>query len=184
MKRRRAQREAPTHVVLKPVELDPRIGYAGHRPEFVSIRDITEPGTRQPVASPQNVNTDRHTWLFAHELIERRQYDASEILLRDWQASEQLHFASAVMVGAGGRYDHHPNDVKIGAMRRFGDAREAMGYAWPVIQLVVLDGKSVDQAAVIRQMHPKRYMGMLWIGLHMLADHYGIGGSFEFRRKP
>ena len=172
MKRRRMQRDT----VLEPVEIDPRAGYGGHRPEFVNIRDLHELGTRLPIASLQNVNTDRHTWLFAHDLIEQRQYDAGELLLRDWQRSELLHYASSVMVGAGGSNDHHPNDAKLMAMKRYADAKAAMGYAWPVIELVVLRGNSVDQAAAVSQMHPKQFMGMLWIGLHMLAAHYGIAG--------
>jgi len=163
-------REETTHAVSD------RAGYDGNKPEFQPVRDyVYVDGRREPVDGPQNVNTTRIAWLFAHNEIDARQYEAGRRLQKDWHLSLIQPFASSVLVGAGGSGGNQlPNDAKVAAMKRHGNARAALGYGWAIIELVVHDDITIGKAAAKLHVGEKQAKGMLWLALHILADHYGL----------
>lgn len=151
-------------------------GYDGHKPEFVERKTLTwENGRRVAEMSPFNINHSRVCYLFSHKRIDRRQFAAAERLAKDWQLSKIEPVASNVMVGGGSSGgDNHPNDTKVDAMRRHGAARDALGVAWPLVELVVEKNMSVELASAQLRFHTKYGHGVLWVALHQLADHYRL----------
>jgi hypothetical protein len=151
-------------------------GYDGNAPEFRAVKDhIYVDGKRQAVDGPQNVNTTRIDWLHAHDEIDARQFEAARRLYRDWYKSQIQTFASAVLVGAGGGgASQLPNDVKVQAMKAHGAALQSLGYGAPIVRLVVEEDLTVGKAAACLRVGEKQAKGMLWLALHMLADHYRL----------
>lgn len=156
-------------------------GHDGEPPRFVEARgsEIRDPKTgaivRQGEMTQQNINCDRVTYLFNHDLISNRQYLAAQRLEKDWEKAEIVPIASTVLVGACSGSPQHPNDDKVAAMKRFGDARDALGRWWPIIDKVVIEHKSVEKASAELRIHAKRGIERLDAALFMLADHYKIG---------
>lgn len=156
----------------------PQPGYDGEPPEFGERRDYAyAEGKRVAVVSPCNRNCDRIEWLFAHKRIEQRQYDAAQRLMQDFYLSQITSVASVGMGGggSGGLHDPFPNDTKVDAMRRHGDARTALGYNWAIVELVVEQNLSVVKASAALHIDWRTGMGALGASLHFLASHYGIG---------
>lgn len=151
-------------------------GYDGEPPLHAERRTLVwEDGKRIAGVSPENINHSRINWLFAHGRIDKRQKEAAERLERDWEMSQIQPRASSVMVGNGSSSsDNHPNDAKVDAMRRHGDAMDALGAAWPMVELVVQGYLSVEKASAQLRFHTKYGHGVLWVGLHMLADFYKL----------
>jgi len=151
-------------------------GHDGNPPEFVPTRDfVGNDGKREPIDGPTNVNHNRLTMLHHRKTIDLVQRQAGERLAFDWNQASTMNFASQVMVGAGGGGAINlPADVKIDAARRVGDARRALGIAWPIIEAVCCFDLRIDEAASRLRLNPQRATGQLEIGLDMLAAHYGI----------
>lgn len=151
-------------------------GHDGQPPEFVLRRDyVYSNGQRETTESPENINYSRVKWLLNHRRIEKRQYDAAEKLSKHWEKSQIMPSASRILVGAGGA--NHAEDIidsKITAGAKFAEAQNMLGRNWAIIQLVVIDNVSVEQASARLRMHPKFGMGALGAALHFLADHYGL----------
>jgi hypothetical protein len=151
-------------------------GHDGNPPEFAERRTLVwEEGKRIAGTSPENVNHSRIRWLKAHGRIDARQEEAAKRLADDWEMAQIQPCASSVMVGNGsGGGDNHPNDRKVGAMRRHGDARDALGMVWPIVEMVVEQNMTVEKASAQLRVHTKVGHGLLWAALHTLADFYGI----------
>lgn len=151
-------------------------GHDGQPPEHIEQRTLVwEDGKRIAGTSPFNVNHSRVCALFTRQRIGKRQLAAAEKLAKDWQTSLIQPMASSVLVGGGSSGgDNHPNDDKIKAMRRHGDAVEALGAGWPLVELVVQKNLSVEEATKQLGRHFKWGHGALWVALHTLADHYGL----------
>jgi hypothetical protein len=152
-----------------------KCGYDGNPPVFGEKRDFVEAnGKRELGVSPYNCNIDRIEWLFSHARIEQRQYDAANRLYRDFYLSQISSVVANLAPGGGGAHDAFPNDVKVDAMRRHGDARTALGRIWPIVELVVEQNRSVEKAAAILHINHRECTGLLKAALHVLADHYSI----------
>lgn len=152
-------------------------GHDGNPPEFVPTRDlIGKGGKREPIDGPTNVNNNRLTMLEHRKTIDRVQRAAGERLAFDWNRASTMNFASSVMVGNGGSGGaiNMPADVKIDAAGRVGDARRALGIAWPIVEAVCCFDLRIDEAASRLRLNPQRATGQLETGLDMLAAHYGM----------
>jgi len=150
-------------------------GHDGEKPEYIPPRDFAGAGKRK-LDGQLNVNVDRATWLFQHKHIDERQYEAAQRLQYDWERSQISPTASNVLVGNGSSGGPQlPQDVKVQAMRRHGAAKAALGMCWRIVELVLHESVSVEKAVGMLRMRNRHFaMGVLWSGLNMLADHYGI----------
>lgn len=156
-------------------------GHDGNPPEFQDARDypdvVTMDGptiTREAVKGPQNINIDRIEWMYAHGKIGARQHAAAVRLESDWQMALINPVASSVLVGAGGSMVQLPNDAKCDAMERHGAARNALGYDWKLVDMIVHGRLTVVQAARVLHIHHQKAAGRFDSALHHLADHYGL----------
>lgn len=151
-------------------------GFEGEPPVHGERRTfVWEEGHRVAEMSPVNLNHSRVSYLHSRGRIDLRQFAAAERLAKDWQLAQIQPRASSVMVGGGSSGgDNHPNDLKVDAMRRHGNAMAVLGAAWPLVELVVEQNLSVEKAAGQLHIHPKYAHGALWAALHFLADHYGL----------
>ena len=153
-------------------------GHDGNVPEFGIRRDfVYADGKREATESPENCNHSRVKWLFTHKKIEDRQFAAAERLSRDWELSLMQPRASSVIVGnGGGGSGQLPNDAKVAAMRRHGDAMKALDRirARLIVELVVIQNLSVEKASAQMRVHHRFGSGALNVALHFLADHYKL----------
>lgn len=172
----------PLPMKVSPAEIpdyqasDRPAGHEGEPPVHAERKTLTwEDGKRVAGSSPFNINHSRVCYLFNRGRIEKRQLGAAERLTKDWELSLIQPRASSVIVGGGSSGgDSHPNDAKWDAMQRHGNAMDALGAAWPLIELVVEQNMSVEKASGKLGFHPKYGHGMLWVALHVLADHYKL----------
>ncbi len=157
-------------------------GHNGHIPEFAPARDILahDPLTgkvrRETPDGPQNINTDRIEWLYAHDHITGRQYAAARRYQRNWELAEINPCGSSLMAGGSGSpADLHPNDRKRQAMKDHGAATEALGRLYGVVWLVVVENLTIPQVSErIGKLHKAVVSDRLDLGLTMLSDHYGF----------
>ena len=159
----------------EPLGLDP--GHDGNPPVFAVSKDLMgADGKREKVEGPTNLNHNRIRMLHARGIIDDVQLAAGERLALDWEMSEIMPAASSVMVGNGGSDGaaQLPNDAKVGAMRRHGEARKMLGRAWGIVEAVCCFNLRVDEAASKLHLHPRRATGQLEIGLDVLSLHYGL----------
>ncbi|HLY04254.1 MAG TPA: hypothetical protein VKR31_00755 [Rhizomicrobium sp.] len=150
------------------------VGHDGDAPESMDARDFPDvdvDGKREPVKGPMNINCDKIEYLYAHGHIELSQAEAARRLHKDWTTAMILPIASSVLVGAGGA-NELPNDAKAAAMKRHGLAVEVLGENWSILELVVQQNKSVEQAASMLRVNRKFAMGCLSAALWSLAAHY------------
>jgi hypothetical protein len=153
-------------------------GHDGNPPMFVPTRDVlAKDGSRERIDGPTNVNHNRLTMLFHRGIIDQCQLAAGNRLALDWELSQITPMSSSKLESitsiSRGAFNH-PNDAKRDAMRRHGDAVEAAGRAWPIIEAVCIKDQRVDEAAAKLHIHPRRATGQLEIGLDVLAVHYGL----------
>lgn len=164
----------------KPVQhqaIGRQCGYDGNPPVYAETKDfIDAQGKRERIDGPTNLNHNRLQMLRAREIIDDIQLEAGSRLFRDWHQASDWGGASMVMVGNGGSGGNGqlPNDVKVDAMKRHGEAKKALGRAWPIVERVCCFDLRIDQAASQLRLHPRRATGQLEIGLDVLALHYGL----------
>ena len=167
----------PPEKQSQPYEpLNGTAGHDGNRPEFAIRKDFVYiDGQREATESPENVNHSRVRWLLEHKRITPRMFEAADRHEKDWNTSLMQPRASSVVVGnGGGNGDMHPNDKKIAAMRRRGDAVTVCGRMYPMVELVVLQNLSVGKASAKLGIHNQAGIIILRVALATLADHFKI----------
>jgi hypothetical protein len=167
----------PEEKLSRPYEpLNGVAGHEGNAPMFVISKDhIGADGKREQVEGPTNINHNRVRMLHARGIIDDEQLAAAELLEMDWYLAQIMPVASSVMVGnGGGGAGNLPNDAKVAAMKRHGEARNVLGRAWAIVEAVCCRNLRVDEAASQLHIHPRRATGQLEIGLDVLALHYGL----------
>ena len=151
-------------------------GFDGQPPE------LREPRNRRAWAKEheiprQNINTDRLEWLLAHRRIAEYQLLAGRRLQQDWELSQLAPYAALdpgrrEPAGAGSM---RLPDVKLDAMRRYGDAMKSVGRSGgTLIRLVVLENISLEKAAALMRMPARGALPALQVALDSLASHYGF----------
>lgn len=155
-------------------------GHDGLAPKFMPARgsELTDPKSgkviRDAVDSVQNINVDRLEWLLAHRRIHAHHHQAGRLLQRDWELAEIATYSTIDGVGGGGGLNRLP-DAKLDAMTRMGRAREYVGpMAWSIIDLVVLQGVSLNKAEAHLRMSQKSGIGALTVALDALARFYNL----------
>jgi hypothetical protein len=156
-------------------------GHDGNPPEFVTSRDILakDPLTgrirRETPQGPTNIAVSRIRWLLEKGKLSERQYAAALRLSTDWEHAQIApYMCNGLTPGSTGHFQH-PNDAKIAAMRRHGDAMDSLGRWRGVVELVVIENRTLAEAAVLLGgIHHQRCAERLETGLDVLADHYGI----------
>lgn len=151
-------------------------GHDGNPPVHATIKDLVgADGKREKVEGPTNLNHNRVRMLHARGIIDDTQLQAAEMLESDWQMALIMPVASSVMVGNGGSGGCNlPNDAKVAAMKRHGEATKMLGRAWAIVEAVCCRNLRVDEAAAQLHIHPRRATGQLETGLDVLALHYGL----------
>lgn len=162
------------------ITLPNRAGHGGFAPVLEEPRNLSAQERARGDYARENVNIDRLRWLLARGTIEQHHYEAGMRLQRDWEMAQIMPVASSVLVGAGGATGNLPGDAKVDAMKRHGAATAALGARGRgIVELVVLGdagGVSVEKAATILRIHPKRAIERLVFALDLLAEHYGMAG--------
>jgi hypothetical protein len=157
-------------------------GYEGEPPVLVEA-DRKAKWDRQDDNPQVNRNINRITFLHHQKVLSDVQAEAARRFQKDWELSLIQPAASSVMVGAGGGHQL-PNDAKVDAMQRRGEALVALGCDLKrgiftagarVLELVVIREMTVKQAAqIFGNKHPQYIIGGLGMALDVLAGHYGL----------
>lgn len=187
MAKAKAQADEPEYRRPLPLRISPKdvpsyepsgqdAGHDGEPPVHGERKTLVwEEGKRVAGVSPANLNHSRASYLHSRGRIDARQFAAAERLYSDWYLAQIQPRASSVLVGGGSSGgDNHPNDAKIAAMKRHGDAIAALGPAAALVELVVQRDMSVEKAAGQLHSNDRYAMGVLWAALHFLADHYDL----------
>ncbi|MBI3678035.1 MAG: hypothetical protein HY243_15610 [Proteobacteria bacterium] len=155
----------------------PHPGHGGFAPVLQEPRNLSAQERACGDFALENVNIDRLRWLCARKWIDQHHYEAGVRLQRDWEMAMIMPVASSVIVGSGGG-TQLPGDAKVDAMKRHASAMAALGARGrSIVELVVLGeegGVSVEKAAAILRLHPKRAIERLVFALDLLAEHYGM----------
>ena len=155
----------------------PEPGHGGFAPVLEEPRNLSAQDRSRGDFALENVNIDRLRWLCARKTIEQHHYEAGVRLQRDWELAMIMPVASSVIVGSGSGAQL-PGDAKVDAMKRHAAAMAALGARGrSIVELVVLGdagGVSVEKAAAILRLHPKRAIERLVFALDLLAEHYGM----------
>lgn len=149
-------------------------GHEGCPPVFRPARDIAGAGKRERPDGPQNINVDRLEWLLAHDCIEPHQHAAGRKLQGDWERAEISAGVSLVSSGGHGGASTL-SDAKCDAVTAVGKARKAIGpLAWRMIELVVINGASMEKAAARMGYNARGALPVLCVSLDTLGRHYGL----------
>lgn len=151
-----------------------KIGYDGEPPQFREARDLHGKGKRETVLGPQNIAVDRLEWMLAHKRIEQYQHQAGRQLQADVQLAEIATYATS---GArtGGSGSSTLSDAKCDAISRVNGVRVSLrGLAWRILELVVIDGLSVEKAETRLRLRYRAGHGALLVALDSLAAHYNL----------
>jgi hypothetical protein len=160
-------------------------GYDGNPPIFVPTKDlIGAGGKREQIDGPTNLNHTRLTLLLARGSISAGQARAGARLYKDWYLSRIDPAANSVMVGNGGSGGsvQLPNDAKVDAMKRHGEAMGALGMAWSIVEAVCCFEQRLDHVASRLKLNPQRAIGRLEAGLDVLRLHYAVVDTERRRR--
>jgi hypothetical protein len=167
-KARRKPRAPGNHLALKP-------GHDGLPPVHRPARDIAGIGKRNAPDGPQNINVDRLEWLLAHKLIEPHHHAAGRILQRHAEQAEISAGVSLVGGGGGGGNASTLSDAKCDALTEINRARAAISpLNWRVIELVVIDGASMERAAGKMGYNARGALPVLRGALDQLGRHYRL----------
>lgn len=139
----------------------------------------------RPVGDTQvvrNVRDHPIDALLDRKAIERHHHQAAEQLLTDWERSTiSASRASNLTPSVDGGRPTDATDAQLDAMRRFGDARNALSdFDRLIVTLVVLERKNLDELGAFMRSQgvrwpAKRYGGpRVCEALHALAEHYGL----------
>lgn len=163
------------------MNMSAKIGYDGQPPEFREKRgsEVRDPRTgtiiRQGEMGIENVNIDRLAWLLAHKRIEPHQCDAGRRLQQDWELSELRAFSTFEGGKTTGGAGNLLPDVKCDAIKRREQARKSVGNSgWRIIEMVVIENKSLEKCAAILRVKPSSMSTGLMVALDALAAHYGL----------
>ena len=154
-------------------------GHEGLPPIFRPARDIAGAGKRERPDGPQNINVDRLEWLLAHDCIEPHHHEAGRRLQRDWERAQITAGVSLVSSG-GGSGSSGLSDTKCDALEAVNKARKSFGRewhrstAWRIIELVVIDGASMEKAASRVGFNARGALPVLCVALDQLGAHYGL----------
>jgi hypothetical protein len=150
------------------------IGYDGSPPIFREARDLGGIGSRKKVLGPQNINVDRLEWLLAHNLIEVHQHTAGRKLQESWQMAD-LSVGAKLEGGGGGGSSTGLSDAKCDAFSSVGKAVKSLSpKCWRMIQLVVIEGVTVQKAAAQMRIPERGALPALVFSLDQLGHHYGL----------
>ena len=103
---------------------------------------------------------------------------AARRLQDDWQMAEARAKVQDFerVPGGGGARPPEPTIEQVEAGRRYAAARRwvegVCGWAWPVIEAVVIDGRELQEAAARLAEDPRGMRGVLEKALDLLARHY------------
>jgi len=123
-----------------------------------------------------NVNIDRVRFLYHKRAISSSQYEGACALQRDWEMAMILPQASSILVGNGasGGGATLPNDARVAAMRRKGNAMAAVPVECRrIVELVVIDNMTIGKVAGIVKAHHQFATALLHVGLNAIAREYG-----------
>lgn len=154
-----------------------KAGHDGSEPVLIDPRDLPNwEKDKEGEAPRENINSDPILFLYRSKRIEGHMFHAARAFREDWRVSLIMPGASSVMVGNGGSGGGAvlPNDAKVDAMRRRGDAIESIPpECRAIIERVVLDDQSISKAAAGLRVHRQAAGMCLNIGLNALARFYG-----------
>lgn len=155
-------------------------GYDGNPPIFVEARGsrVIDPATgqvlREAVDGPTNVAVDKLAHLRHCRLIDEVHQTAGRMFQADWEDAERISYGNYSDVrGGGGVTDIAQH--KADAMKRRSAAKAHLGpFSFRILEMVCLEGNSVEKAASRLGKHPKFGMGLFVGALDTLARHYGL----------
>jgi DNA-directed RNA polymerase specialized sigma24 family protein len=124
-------------------------------------------------ASPPLSPKDRLGWLNARGHVTDSQKAAGDLLMKDRERKERVAYACSS--SSHGNRDLNPLEAAQTARRRYERALTAitpMGEA--VIQAVLIDGMSNEEAGQALGLHIRAITPMLKLALEILAQHYQV----------
>jgi len=161
-----------TKPMTKPIPMDQiRHGFDGQPAEFIAFRDI-EGSEARTIGLFRKI--DRLEWLHSHKRIENHQFDAGRKLQSDIEQAQIVSYATLGAVPGGVGTDRL-SDAKCDAIARVNHVRIALrGIPWRILELVVIDGLTVEKAETRMRMRYRAGHGALLAALDTLAALYGL----------
>jgi len=108
--------------------------------------------------------------------ITKRHVEAAGRLTRDFEVGHEGARSAGGRNGVGGAEPGWPTHQQLAALRRYREARDALGATlWGIVHAIVLVNLTMDNLATLLRLSPDRTHGRFAAAMDRLADHYALG---------